>query len=162
VERLASVVDELREFTLLLEDSDSDMTLLAPEVPVTSEIPALVGVNRVEPWLLGEAGILAVAPGDESSQMDLSDEGSSLSDLTDLTEWSDLDLPEIPMPVPVVDLTNGFFQVPVSPAFVPVSPAFVPVSPPFVWPEGVLNEGGQEEDHHSEWSTEAVVNPMFL
>ena len=70
-------MDELREFTLLLEDSDSDMTLLAPEVPVTSEIPALVGVNRVEPWLLGEAGILAVAPGDESSQMDLCYNGPS-------------------------------------------------------------------------------------
>ena len=118
------------------------------------------------PWLLGEAGILAVAPGDEGSQMELSDETSSLSDLTDLTEWSDLDLPEVLVPVPMVDLSgvslqtpvaDGYSQVPISPAFVPVSPAFVPV-----WPAGFLHEEDQEEDHHSEWSTEAVVNPMFL
>src|SRR5437764_10792924 len=129
-ERLASVVDELRELALLSEDSDSDATLLAPGTPVVPEFSAIVGVNRVEPWLLGEAGILAVAPGDEGSQIELSDETSSLSDLTDLTEWSDLDLPEVLAPVPMVDLSGVSLQTPVADGYsqVPISPAFVPVS----------------------------------
>ena len=62
MKRLASFVDELRELTLLFEDSDSDATLLASETPAVPEVSDLVGVNRVEPWLLGEAGILCSCP----------------------------------------------------------------------------------------------------
>ena len=152
--RVASIIADLRELAHYLTHVESGS--LAPLAP---EVPSLEGVHRVVPWLLGEAGILAVAPGKRSSEMEVLDE-SSLSDLTHLTDWAG-DLPEIPMPVLLVDLSEGFFQIPLSEAspqisYVPVSPEYIPPSPLF-FAEGSDEE--EEDDHHSEWSTEAVVFP---
>jgi len=121
-------MEDLCEFAPLLDRLD--------EVPT----PVLMGVDLVEPWLLGESGVLAETPGNGGVGMELSDEGSSLSDLPDETFGPWWELPEGDQ------LLERLF--PLEPVMSP--PSFVPL---------VALTGEDSDDHHREWSTEAVVVP---
>jgi hypothetical protein len=109
----------------------------------------------VEPWLLGESGILAEAPGDDDVGLELSDDELSSSDLSEMfsdegfAPWSELDRDQ---------LLGRLF--PFEPQeFAPLLDSFVALVSPAPAIPVIDLTGEDSDDHPSEWSTEAVVVP---